>query len=122
MLRLTVLTAAAIGVATILAAHPAARAQSDHAAATATERAPVVAPNAKPIGHANATPEQLKSIYLNCSRAAMTTPLDFGTTASCSLVYEELKQRVFGGDFHRLLAWSRQQPTVAVAPAGAERQ
>jgi hypothetical protein len=28
----------------------------------------------------------------------------------CSVVYEELKQRAFGGDFHKLLAWSKAQP------------
>jgi hypothetical protein len=69
---------------------------------------PVVAPAATPpVSHA--TPEQLKSAYLQCERLVLTTPMDFGTAAQCSMVYEALKQRVFGGDFERLLAWWQQE-------------
>jgi hypothetical protein len=69
---------------------------------------PVAAPAATP-PFSHATPEQLKSAYLQCERLALATPLDFGTAAQCSMVYEALKQRVFGGDFERLLAWWRQE-------------
>ncbi|HJV96708.1 MAG TPA: hypothetical protein VJ608_11755 [Albitalea sp.] len=69
---------------------------------------PVVAPAATlPLSHA--TPEQLKSTYLQCERLALMTPLDVGTAAQCSVVYETLKQRVFAGDFERLHAWWRQE-------------
>jgi hypothetical protein len=68
---------------------------------------PVVAPAATP-PLSRAAPEQLKSAYLQCERLALTTPLDFGTAAQCSVVYEALKQRVFAGDFERLHAWWRQ--------------
>jgi hypothetical protein len=54
-----------------------------------------------------ATPEQLKSTFLQCDRLSQETALDSGTAAQCSVVYEELKQRVFAGDFERLLAWWR---------------
>ncbi|HET9976072.1 MAG TPA: hypothetical protein VFQ20_01435 [Burkholderiaceae bacterium] len=33
--------------------------------------------------------------------------------ARCSLIYEALKQRVFGGDSDKLLAWSRGQAGLA---------
>lgn len=66
-----------------------------------------------PLRLQDATPAQLKTAYLECNRLAETTLLDFGTAASCSMVYEALKLRVFGGDFQRLLAWSREQRAAA---------
>ena len=65
------------------------------------------------------TPEELKSAYLACDRLAGSTFLDAGGAANCSLVHEELKQRVFGGDFARLLDWW-QRERVAAAPARGE--
>jgi hypothetical protein len=62
-----------------------------------------------------ATPEQLKSSFLACDRLSQETALDSGTAAQCSVVYEELKQRVFAGDFERLLAWWRVETKGAVA-------
>ena len=56
------------------------------------------------------TPDQLKHVYLVCSRGALRGELDAGTIARCSVVYERLKEHVFDGDFDRLLAWSRSQP------------
>lgn len=66
-------------------------------------------------------PAQLKAAYLQCNQLAETSLLDFGTAAGCSMVYEALKERVFGGDFHRLLAWSREQRPAGGAdqPSGA---
>jgi hypothetical protein len=55
------------------------------------------------------TLDKLKSAYLDCDRRATTAFLDAGDAANCSLVYEELKQRVFGGDFEHLLAWWQSQ-------------
>jgi hypothetical protein len=63
------------------------------------------------------TPAELQSAYLECDRMAMTTALDFGTAAGCSVVYEALKARMFGGDFERLLEWHRRQR--AAQPVGA---
>lgn len=60
-------------------------------------------------GPAVLTADQLKSAYLDCDRRATTAFLDAGDAANCSLVYEELKQRVFAGDFDRLLAWWQSQ-------------
>jgi hypothetical protein len=50
----------------------------------------------------------LKSFYLDCSRAGRRS-LGMGGVAVCSVGYELLLQRTFGGDFYALLAWSRRQ-------------
>ena len=52
-----------------------------------------------------AHPESLKLRYLRCERAARQHPLDGTAIMSCSVVYEELKQGVFGGSFDALNAW-----------------
>lgn len=70
-----------------------------------------------PLQHA--TPAELQSTYLACDRMAMSGLLDFGTATYCSVVYEALKARVFGGDFDRLLTWHRQAGTPAPAQATA---
>lgn len=49
----------------------------------------------------------LKSVYLRCCAASERDLLSFEEVARCSIAYEVLKQRVFGGDFQALLNWSR---------------
>lgn len=56
--------------------------------------------------------EELKSVYNDCSREAETRLLGAGEAAVCSIIYETLKRRVFGGDFAALLDWSRAQRTA----------
>ena len=56
----------------------------------------------------------LKTVYVRCSREASQYALGFGGAAFCSIVYETLLRRVFGGDFHALLAWSRIQRDDAI--------
>ena len=56
--------------------------------------------------------EELKSSYLQCDRRTTVAFLDAGEAAGCSVLYEELKQRVFGGDFERLLDWWQGQRTA----------
>jgi hypothetical protein len=56
-----------------------------------------------------ASVEELKLAYLNCNREALAGRLDRGAIMSCSMVYEALKEKAFGGDFARLLTWSRAQ-------------
>lgn len=58
--------------------------------------------------------EQLKRFYLWCGRAATAGELDNGAIMQCSVFYEALKERAFGGDFARLLAWSRAASASAV--------
>lgn len=59
--------------------------------------------------------DELKSVYLTCSRAAIDRHLGSPAIMQCSVVYEELKRRAFDGDFHKLLAWSQAQPQVEVS-------
>ncbi|MCW5634905.1 MAG: hypothetical protein KIT17_16340 [Rubrivivax sp.] len=104
--------AAATLAAAWLAFAPAAQAQGE---AAAKRRGP-----ATPAALAQASPEQLKAAYLQCDRLVRSAPLEAGTAATCSVIYETLKQRVFDGDFHRLLAWSRTQSSLpAAVPATA---
>jgi hypothetical protein len=51
----------------------------------------------------------LKQIYLDCERIATRGGLDTAWIMGCSVVYEELKQRAFDGDFKRLKAWADTQ-------------
>ena len=53
--------------------------------------------------------EMLKRAYLSCSDAALRGRLQTGAVQQCSVIYEELKWRAFGGDFLRLFVWSRAQ-------------
>lgn len=62
--------------------------------------------------------EELKRAYLSCSDAALGGRLNNGGIQQCSVVYEELKQRAFDGDFERLLAWSKGQPAADPARQG----
>ena len=80
------------------------------AAATATAAPAHAAPERS--GLAALTAEELKSAYLECDRLAAATFLNAGGAANCSVVHEELKQRVFDGDFQRLLDWWQVQRTA----------
>jgi len=74
------------------------------------------APSARgytPGGASQAIPvDELKRTYLACNRAATASRMSSGSIMQCSIIYEELKRRAFGGDFDKLLAWSRAQPPV----------
>ena len=48
---------------------------------------------------------QLKAAYIACERLAANERLDEGTAMTCSITYEALKARVFGGSYDALLAW-----------------
>lgn len=48
----------------------------------------------------------LKVFYLRCARAAGKQALSSGEIALCSVGYQTLLDRTFGGDFLALLAWS----------------
>lgn len=73
----------------------------------------LAAPDPAQIGGLQQAPvEELKVVYLNCNREALAGRLDGGAIMGCSMVYEALKQKAFGGDFARLLTWSRAQKTA----------
>jgi hypothetical protein len=57
----------------------------------------------------------LKIFYLRCSHAALLQTLSAGEIGYCAYGYEELLKRVFGSDFHALLAWSQKQDTTEEA-------
>lgn len=68
---------------------------------------------------------QLKESYLRCSDAAVAGALQSGEIAVCSIVYEQLLERAFGGDFMALLSWSRsrgQDVLTRRAPVGNRRR
>lgn len=49
----------------------------------------------------------LKRLVLECHRAAGERMLDLGSAAMCSMGYEALLRKGFGGDFQALMAWWR---------------
>lgn len=55
--------------------------------------------------------EALKDVYLECERSASDSRLGAGDIMQCSLVYEELKQKAFDGDFRRVRLWLNAQMT-----------
>lgn len=81
-----------------------------------------VASNEKPFPM-NLTPLLLQRVFLACDRAASRARLAMEDALQCSVVYEELKRRVFAGDDDRLLAWWREnrqgaepRPAAGAAP------
>ena len=63
------------------------------------------------------TVDELKLMYLECDRRASQTLLGAAEAAHCSMAAEELKQRGFGGDFGRLLAWWQAQRRADAQPS-----
>ena len=47
----------------------------------------------------------LKRIAIECSEATNQDVLDLGTAAICSMGYEALLAKSFGGNFNEMLAW-----------------
>ncbi len=78
--------------------------------ATATERV-IARPS-----EADALAALERNFWL-CERASQRTLLDSGTAAHCSIVYETLKARRFGGDFKALLAWWQANKDAQLAQA-----
>ena len=51
--------------------------------------------------------KEVKDFYTRCSEESIAQRLDGGEAMACSIGYEVLLQKHFGGDFGRLLVWSR---------------
>jgi hypothetical protein len=51
--------------------------------------------------------DELKRLYMQCGRETERRLLAGSEVMACSVVYETLLARVFGGDFLALIAWSR---------------
>lgn len=77
--------------------------------------APVASGQTRNEDISSASIDELKRFYLACDRASMRGRLAGTEVMHCSLVYEELKRRAFGGDFERFLAWSRGNPSVRIS-------
>lgn len=56
---------------------------------------------------AGASLQELEREFWRCDHAAARSLLDAGTAAWCSVAYEALNKRRFGGDFAAMLAWWR---------------
>jgi hypothetical protein len=55
-----------------------------------------------------AMPESsVKDFYARCSQESVERRLDGGEAMACSIGYDVLLRKHFGGDFGRLHAWSR---------------
>ena len=55
----------------------------------------------------------LKRLVVECNAAASRQLLDAGSAFGCSLGYEALLRKGFGGDFQALLTWWRTRPDAA---------
>lgn len=51
----------------------------------------------------------LRAMFLMCADTSRNQLMDLGSAAACSVGYEVLLKRSFGGDFNALLAWWRSQ-------------
>ena len=49
----------------------------------------------------------LKTLVVLCGRSANQGLLDLGSAAMCSMGYEALLRKGFGGSFHAMMAWWR---------------
>ena len=66
------------------------------------------------------TVDELRHVYLECDRRAAQALLGAAEAAHCSMAAEELKQRGFGGDFGRLLAWWQAQRRADAKPSAQD--
>ena len=58
--------------------------------------------------HLERVPEQeLERLFLRCSRESSERLMGLDEAALCSIGFEALKKRKFGGDFNAMLAWWR---------------
>jgi hypothetical protein len=51
----------------------------------------------------------LKTLLLECSESANQQLMDLGSAAMCSMTYEALLKKGFGGSFHAFMEWWRQE-------------
>jgi len=65
---------------------------------------------------------ELKKLFLACDAASQSGLVDDADAAACSVIYEALKDRVFGGDSRRLLEWWRQEKSKRRNEAGVPAQ
>ena len=69
---------------------------------------------------AAASVQELKNVYLRCAEVSSRIVLDSASMAGCARAADALRDRAFGGDFERMIAWwqdARQAPSSAVLMA-----
>ena len=92
-------------MASATAQEPPARAECEAPTAQGSALFP---DRAETISSMEAMPEGcLKSLVVACSRSAGSQLLDLGSAAMCSMGYEALLRKGFGGSFPALMAWWR---------------
>jgi hypothetical protein len=57
----------------------------------------------------------LKSLLVACSEHADQQLMDGASAAMCSMGYEALLRKSFGGNFHEFMAWWRRERGQALA-------
>lgn len=87
----------------------AAQAVGDDCALPSSSRHPLVDRSRMLSSYENLPESCLKALFGACAEAAGTRLLDFDSAAACSLGYEALLRRGFGGDFHAMTDWWRGQ-------------
>ena len=60
-------------------------------------------------GAADLSEAELKHYFMVCDQGTSTGMMDDADAASCSVVYELLKARIFNGDSQALLEWWRKE-------------
>ena len=99
---------ALLAAACLFAAAPASAQAGDATCTIATEEADPLADRQALIAEYERLPARcLQSIFRHCTEASERTLLDLGSAAMCSIGYEALLRQRFGGDFHALMAWWR---------------
>lgn len=58
----------------------------------------------------------LKALFVECSDSADQWLLDLGSAALCSMGYEALLHKGFGGDFRAMMAWWQRDRDARLAP------
>jgi hypothetical protein len=56
----------------------------------------------------------LKSMLIQCSETADRQFMDLGSAAMCSMGYEALLRKSFGGSFHAFMEWWRRERAEAL--------
>jgi hypothetical protein len=99
---------ALLAAACLFAAVPTFARAGDATCTIATEEADPLADRQDLLAEYERLPAGcLQATFRQCTEASERTLLDLGSAAMCSIGYEALLRKHFGGDFHALMAWWR---------------
>src|SRR5687767_1658973 len=98
----------ALVLAACAVATPAVAQSEPQACVVPSEEGHPLGDRAGRLGAYERLPEHcLKTLVMECAAVASQQLLDQGSAATCSMGYEALLKRTFGGDFKAMLAWWR---------------